>query len=53
MKRLKLMVFGKIFISLREIERTLHIFTASLIRCCKGKQKTAGGFHWKYYSEGD
>mgnify|MGYP004732535753 CR=1 FL=1 len=23
----------------------------SIIKCCKGKQKTAGGYHWKYYKD--
>lgn len=37
-----------IYGSTREIERKLGINHAMISRCCKGKQHTAGGFHWKY-----
>ena len=25
--------------------------TSQIIACCKGKRKTTGGYHWKYYEE--
>ena len=34
--------------NMREIERHLKINDTSIYRCCRGKQKTAGGYIWKY-----
>lgn len=34
-----------------EIEEKLGLNHSSIIRCCKGKQKTCGGYHWKYMSD--
>ena len=33
---------------IREAERDTGIKKTCIINCCKGKQKTAGGFVWKY-----
>ena len=41
-------VFIKKWNGLIDAERELHIFRASICSCCKGKQKQAGGFVWKY-----
>ena len=41
----------KIWNSGKEASLTLNIDAATISRCCKGKQKTAGGFKWKYYKE--
>lgn len=38
----------KEFYSIREAERQLKVDHSSIIRCCSGKQKTAGGFKWIY-----
>ena len=40
--------FIKEFPSTMEVERLLNINVASISRCCNNKQKTAGGFTWKY-----
>lgn len=32
----------------KDIERNLKIWNSSIISCCKGRRKTAGGFIWKY-----
>lgn len=32
----------------REAGRKLKINNSSIIQCCKGRRKTAGGYHWKY-----
>lgn len=34
--------------SIMEAERQTDISNSSICRCCKGKQKSAGGFIWKY-----
>lgn len=39
-----------LFYSLMEAKRKLGIDASSIMRCCKGKQKTAGGYKWKYNS---
>ncbi len=47
---------GKIlltFPSAAEARRQTGIDAAHIRSCCKGKQKTSGGFMWKYHSGGD
>lgn len=39
---------GKVFGSTREVEREMRIDHSSVGKCCNGKQKTAGGYHWTY-----
>ena len=34
--------------SMREVKRNLKIDNSSITRCCKGKQKTAGKYIWKF-----
>ena len=41
----------KIYISTREAERQTKIANQNISSCCRGKYKTAGGFHWKYVEE--
>lgn len=36
------------FDGLMDAYRELGIDPSTIMRCCKGKQNTAGGFHWKY-----
>lgn len=43
---------NSVYFSIREAERLLGISHTMISRCCKGKQKTAGGYHWQYYNEG-
>ena len=37
--------------SAREVERVLGIANSHIIDCCRGKQKSSGGFVWKYKEE--
>lgn len=39
---------GITYDGLREAERLIGISHQSISECCKGRQKTAGGYHWKY-----
>jgi hypothetical protein len=39
----------KTFYSMNEASRQIHISQSSISLCCNGKQKTAGGYIWKYY----
>lgn len=34
-----------------EVQRELGINQSAITKCCRGKQKTAGGFRWMYASE--
>lgn len=39
---------GIIYKSIREVEREFEISHISISRCCRGVNKTAGGYHWKF-----
>lgn len=39
---------GELFWGAKEAQNVLGISKVSIAKCCKGKQKTAGGYHWKY-----
>lgn len=39
---------GTIFNSMEDACRKYNISKANLCNCCKGKRRTAGGFHWEY-----
>lgn len=43
--------FIKIWYGSYEIERNLGINHSQIINCCKNRQKTSGGFIWKYREE--
>lgn len=38
------------FPSTREAERQTGVKCESITRCCRGKYKHAGGYHWQYYN---
>ena len=40
-----------IYEALREVERQLGIPATNISKACKGKIKTAGGYHWEYVEE--
>lgn len=44
---------NKFFVSIRSAEKDLGIDHSNIIACLKGRQKTAGGYHWKYVAEDD
>lgn len=39
---------NKIYPSTHQVERELGFYSSGIRKCCRGKQKTCGGFHWKY-----
>ena len=39
---------NKIYGSVREVERELGVNHRTISACCNGKQKSAGGYTWKY-----
>lgn len=42
---------NEIFSSLSEAERQTKISHENISKVCRGKRKTAGGYHWKYIEE--
>ena len=42
---------GIIYESTIEVERKTGLDQSSICRCCKGKQKTCGKFHWEYVKD--
>lgn len=43
--------FIKEWASTMDVQRELHINHSNIIKCCKSKLKTTGGFIWKYKEE--
>lgn len=43
--------FIKTWDYIKQAAEELHIHTANISRCCRGKGKIAGGFKWSYYNE--
>lgn len=41
---------GKIYTSTMEVKRQLGFGNGNIVKCCNGKRKTCGGFHWRYVS---
>ena len=41
----------KVYKSVTEASKNISINRSCIIRCCNGKQKTAGGYHFKYVKE--
>ena len=39
---------GVVYISSCEAERQTMVNQQNIIKCCQGKRKTAGKYHWKY-----
>lgn len=42
---------GIVYESTREVERKLGLEHSNISKCCKGKIKTAYGYHWMYYKD--
>lgn len=42
---------SNIYDSINDASNLTHVDASSIIRCCKGKQKTAGNYKWKYKTE--
>ena len=42
---------GDVYISIAEATRKNNVATGSISKCCNGKMKTAGGYHWGFVEE--
>ena len=47
-KRCLCIELNKIFESTREAEKIIGVSHTGIAAACRGVQKTAGGYHWKY-----
>ena len=47
-KRVLCVETGEIYPSIKEAERQTGISQGNISKCCNGKRKTAGGFHWEF-----
>jgi group I intron endonuclease len=50
-KKVRCIETGIIYNSTREVERLVLIAHTHISKCCKENHRTAGGFHWAYYSD--
>ena len=50
-KKVRCVEKNVIYEALREAERQLGIPATNISKACKGKIKTAGGYHWEYVEE--
>ena len=41
----------RVFNSITEAQEILHINKQNIVAVCKGRRKTCGGYHWKYWEE--
>ena len=39
---------GEIFSSIRQASKSINVDFSNIAKCCKGKLRTAGGYHWQY-----
>lgn len=39
----------KTYLGAKEAGKSLGVCFTSIRKCCRGTQKTAGGYHWEYY----
>lgn len=42
---------SKVYLSILDVERKLGLAQSNISKCCKGQRKTAGGYHWQYYTD--
>ena len=50
-KKVLCIELNRIFYSEKQAERELKIGVSRISECCSGKNKTAGGYHWRYVDE--
>ena len=52
-KRVICIETGEIYQTMIEASVKTGIYKSGISKCCRGVQKTTGGYHWKYYEDGD
>ena len=46
-KKVKCVETGEVFESIMDVERKLGLNNSHICKCCNGKLKTCGGYHWE------
>ena len=46
-KKVRCVETGVVYESAHEVERKLGLSNSSISKCCRGKNKTCGGYHWE------
>lgn len=41
----------RVFAGVRIAAQELSLYYGNIIKCCQGKRKTIGGYHWQYLDE--
>ena len=41
----------RVFAGVRIAAQELSLYYGNIIKCCQGKRKTIGGYHWQYIDE--
>ena len=47
-KKVYCVELDRVFDSANQAATQLNLFDSNIAKCCKGKYKTTGGYHWKY-----
>ena len=50
-KKVYCVELNKEFSTINKASKELNIDACGIIRVCKGRQKTSGGYHWRYVEE--
>ena len=50
-KKVKCIETNVVYESIIDVERKLGLNHSHISKCCKGKTKTCGGYHWMYYED--
>lgn len=50
-KKVYCVELGRVFESAKLAAMQLGLFDSNIAKCCKGKYKTTGGYHWKYAND--
>jgi c-di-GMP-related signal transduction protein len=50
-RKIKCIETGIVYDSANQIKNQLKINSGKVLKVCKGKRKTAGGYHWLYYDD--
>ena len=48
-KKIKCIETDTVYCSMAEASQETGVNSNAISHCCRGKQKTAGGYHWEYY----
>ena len=50
-KKVYCVELDKVFESAKLAATELNLFDSNIAKCCKGKSKTTGGYHWEYIDQ--